>query len=156
MLTAEGVEMRNYAEPLLQRLLHLMIHPQLQRTLLENTAIALGRLGLVCPDLVAPHLPVFAKNWFSVLIPIRSNNEKYSAFSGLCEMIKLYPQGAVQEFPLLCHAIASYQAVPVVLNESFGNILMGYKNMFGEAQWKQVLNTMPSELKIPLQERYGI
>ncbi|CAO3665237.1 unnamed protein product [Rhizopus stolonifer] len=151
-----GVEMRNYTEPLLQRLLHLMIYPQLQRTLLENVAITLGRLGLVCPDLVAPHLPVFAKNWLSVLIPIRSNNEKSSAFSGLCEMIKLYPQGVVQEFPLLCHAIASYQAVPVALNESFGNILMGYKNMFGEAQWQQVLTTMPSELKIPLQERYGI
>ncbi|KAG0742794.1 hypothetical protein G6F57_010403 [Rhizopus arrhizus] len=151
-----GVEIRDYVEPLLQRLLHLIMNPQLQRTLLENVAITLGRLGLVCPDLVAPHLQVFAKPWLTALTPIRPNEEKSTAFSGLCEMIKANPQGAVQEFPLLCHAIANYQNAPAALHELFGNILMGYKNMFGEAQWQQVLTSMPPELKAPLQERYGI
>lgn len=72
------------------------MNPQLQRTLLENVAITLGRLGLVCPDLIAPHLQVFAKPWLTALTPIRPNEEKSTAFSGLCEMIKANPQGAVQ------------------------------------------------------------
>jgi transportin-1 len=33
---------------------------------------------------------------------------------------------------------------------------MGYKSMFGEAQWQQVQASMPSELIAPLHERYGI
>lgn len=81
---------------MLQRLLLLIMNPQLQRTLLENVAITVGRLGLVCPDLVAPHLQVFAKPWLNAVTPIRPNDEKLTAFSGLCEMIKINPQGAVQ------------------------------------------------------------
>ena len=74
----------------------MIVNPQLQRTLLENVAITTGRLGLVCPDLVAPHLQMFIKPWLNSLAPIRPNEEKSTAFSGLCEMIKVNPQGAVQ------------------------------------------------------------
>lgn len=74
----------------------MIVNPQLQRTLLENVAITTGRLGLVCPDLVAPHLQMFVKPWLNSLAPIRPNEEKSTAFSGLCEMIKVNPQGAVQ------------------------------------------------------------
>ncbi|KAI9283119.1 armadillo-type protein [Sporodiniella umbellata] len=151
-----GTEIRDYVDPLLQRLLPLIVNPQLQRTLLENVGITIGRLGLICPELVAPHLQLFAKPWLTALTPIRPNEEKSTAFSGLCEMIKVNPQGAAQEFPLLCHAIINYQNVPPALHESFGNILMGYKNMFGEAQWSQMLVSMPAELQTPLRERYGI
>ncbi|KAI8990158.1 armadillo-type protein [Pilobolus umbonatus] len=151
-----GNGIRDYVEPLLQRLFLLMVNPQNQRTLLENVAITIGRLGLVCPTMVAPHLEMFIQPWLHALTPIRDNDEKSSAFSGLCEMIKVNPQGAVKEFPAFCTAVANYQNVTPALHESFGNILMGYKNMFGEAQWAQGLASMPLEVKQPLQERYGI
>ncbi|CAO0801605.1 unnamed protein product [Mucor circinelloides] len=151
-----GAEIREYVEPLLQRLFPLMVNPQIQRTLLENVAITIGRIGLVCPTMVAPHLEMFIHPWLAALTPIRDNEEKSSAFSGLCEMIKVNPQGAVKEFPAFCTAVANYQNVTPALHEAFGNILMGYKSMFGEAQWQQGLTSMPQEVRAPLQERYGI
>ncbi|GAA5797479.1 armadillo-type protein [Helicostylum pulchrum] len=151
-----GAEIRDYVDPLLQRLFPLMVNPQIQRTLLENVAITIGRIGLVCPALVAPHLELFIQPWLNALTPIRDNEEKSSAFSGLCEMIKANPQGAVKEFPAFCTAVANYHTVSPALHEAFGNILLGYKNMFGEAQWQQGLTSMPQEVRAPLQERYGI
>ncbi|KAI7899319.1 armadillo-type protein [Cokeromyces recurvatus] len=151
-----GAEIRPYVDPLLQRLFPLMMNTQTQRTLLENVAITIGRLGLVCPNLVAPHLEGFIQPWLMALTPIRDNEEKYSAFSGLCEMIKVNPQAAVKEFYSFCSAVVNYQNVPQDLHESFANILNGYKNMFGETQWQQGLSSMPQEVRIPLQERYGI
>ncbi|CEP13027.1 hypothetical protein [Parasitella parasitica] len=150
-----GAEIREYVELLLQRLFPLMVNTQIQRTLLENVAITIGRLGLVCPDIVAPHLEMFIQPWLSALTPIRNNEEKSSAFCGLCEMIKVNPQGAANEFPAFCTAVANYQNVTPGLHEAFGNILMGYKNMFG-AQWQQYLTLMPPDVKALLQENYGI
>jgi transportin-1 len=117
-----GTEIRDYVPALLQRLFPLMVNPQIQRTLLENVAITIGRIGLVCPELVAPHLEMFIHAWLTALTPIRDNEEKSSAFSGLCEMIKANPQGAIKEFPAFCTAVASYQNVTPVLNEAFGNV----------------------------------
>ncbi|KAI8366824.1 armadillo-type protein [Radiomyces spectabilis] len=151
-----GAEIQPYVEPMLQRLFPLIVNPQIQRTLLENVAITIGRLGLTCPNIVAPHLEMFIQPWLAALTPIRDNDEKASAFSGLCEMIKANPQGAVKEFLGICIAIAHYQAVPQELHTSFGNILMGYKNMFGEQQWQQALASLPQEIRASLHERYGI
>jgi hypothetical protein len=72
------------------------VNPSIQRTLLENVAITIGRLGLICPTMVAPHLENFVHPWLVSLTPVRDNDEKASAFSGLCEIIKANPQGAVK------------------------------------------------------------
>ncbi|KAI8092910.1 armadillo-type protein [Halteromyces radiatus] len=151
-----GNEIQPYVEPLLQRLFPLMVNQSIQRTLLENVAITIGRLGLICPTMVAPHLENFVHPWLVSLSPVRDNEEKASAFSGLCEMIKTNPEGALKVFPLLCTAIANYHIVPQPLQEAFGNILSGYKNMFGEQQWQQGVASLPQETKTTLQERYHI
>ncbi|ORX49516.1 ARM repeat-containing protein [Hesseltinella vesiculosa] len=151
-----GSEIQPYVEHMLQRLFPLMVTPQLQRTLGENVAITIGRIGLVCPGMVAPHLENFVHPWLEHMSPVRDNEEKASAFSGLCEMIKANPEGAVKAFPHLCVAIADYHLVPPALNESFGNILMGYKNMFGEQQWQQGLASLQPPVRAALQERYHI
>lgn len=39
---------------------------------------------------------------------IRDNEEKDSAFRGICNMISLNPQGVVQDFIFFCDAIASW------------------------------------------------
>ncbi|KAI9258897.1 armadillo-type protein [Phascolomyces articulosus] len=151
-----GTEIQPYVEPMLQRLFQLIVNPQVQRTLLENVAITIGRLGLVFPREVGQHLQLFINPWLVTLAPIRPNEEKASAFSGLCDMIKANPEGAVKEFLLFCQAVAGYADAPASLHESFGNILSGYKNMFGEQQWQQALQSMPQEVRAPLNERYGI
>ncbi|KAI8061151.1 armadillo-type protein [Gongronella butleri] len=151
-----GQEIQPYVDALLQRLFPLMVMPEIQRTLGENVAITIGRLGLVCPASVAPHLENFVHRWLEFMSPVRDNEEKASAFSGLCEMIKANPDGAIKAFPYLCTAIASYRMVPEQLNTSFANILVGYKNMFGEQQWQQGLASLPEPTHAALQERYHI
>ncbi|KAI9313772.1 armadillo-type protein [Dichotomocladium elegans] len=150
-----GREIQPYVEQMLHRLFMLIVNPQIQRTLLENVAITVGRLGLIFPEIVSPHLETFIHPWLMALIPIRSNDEKASAFSGLCEMIKANPGGGINELPNFCNAVAAYQDTPPSLAESFGNILVGYKNMLGQ-QWEHAMKSVPPETRGPLHERYGI
>lgn len=45
------------------------------------------------PTLVAPHLPEFAQAWCQALYEIRDNEEKDSAFRGLCTLVQTNPAG---------------------------------------------------------------
>ena len=56
-------ELAVYAETLCGKLIPLLNHTEISRTLRENAAITLGRLGLVAPEKIAPHLPAFSENW---------------------------------------------------------------------------------------------
>ena len=40
------------------------VRPNTPKTLLENTAITIGRMGLVCPQIVAPSLLQFVRPWY--------------------------------------------------------------------------------------------
>ena len=85
------------------------------RTLLENAAITIGRLGLVCPTDVAAHLPTFTQGWCKALRNIRDNHEKESAFYGLCAMIEVNPQGVVNVSPPLPRKLKSGKCVTLLL-----------------------------------------
>ena len=89
------------------------------KTLLENTAITIGRLGLVCPVEVAPFLPQFLPMWCQTLRTIRDNEEKDSAFRGICAMISVNPQGVLQHFMFFCDAVASWNTPRDDLKETF-------------------------------------
>lgn len=91
---AWGPDMQPFIEPLLQRLLPLLSNQGVQKTIMENTMITIGRLGLSGPEILARHLHVFIKPWLqrSLLLP-RENEEKDTAFQGLCQVIKANPQG---------------------------------------------------------------
>ena len=52
-----------------------------------------GRIGLMHPSLVAPLLPEFAQAWGQALYEIRDNEEKDSAFRGLCTLVQNNPAG---------------------------------------------------------------
>ena len=71
-------------------------------------AITIGRLGYVCPQDVAPSLDQFIKPWCISLRNIRDNDEKDSAFRGVCSMIGVNPGGVVNDFIYFCDAVASW------------------------------------------------
>ncbi|KAF6216915.1 hypothetical protein GE061_001266, partial [Apolygus lucorum] len=83
----EGEEMRPYIPLVLNQLTVIINKSNTPKTLLENTAITIGRLGYVCPHDVAPMLQHFVRQWCSSLRNIRDNEEKDSAFRGMCHMI---------------------------------------------------------------------
>ena len=45
------------------------------------------------PSIVAPHLSEFAQAWCQALHDIRDNEEKDSAFRGLCQLVQVNPGG---------------------------------------------------------------
>lgn len=86
-------EFRQWVHPLISRLIPILLHPKAPRSLHENAAVSIGRIGLMHPDLVAPLLPDFAQAWCQALYEIRDNEEKDSAFRGLCTLVQANPAG---------------------------------------------------------------
>ncbi|CAF1168686.1 unnamed protein product [Adineta ricciae] len=126
------------------------------KTLLENTAITIGRLGLVCPTDVSSQLARFIRPWCVALRNIRDNDEKDSAFRGICNMIVLNPLGVTNDFIYVCDAIASWEKPPMELHAKFRDILHSFKQEFGAEQWKQLTDRFPLPLKQRLQIHYGV
>ncbi|KAG5526843.1 hypothetical protein RHGRI_032939 [Rhododendron griersonianum] len=81
---------------------------ELNKSLIENSAITLGRLAWVCPELVSPHMEHFMQSWCIALSMIRDDIEKEDAFRGLCAVVRANPSGALSSLAFLCKAIASW------------------------------------------------
>uniref|UniRef100_A0A8B9UGU9 Transportin 2 n=1 Tax=Anas zonorhyncha TaxID=75864 RepID=A0A8B9UGU9_9AVES len=131
-------EMQPYVQMVLNNLVEIINRPNTPKTLLENTAITIGRLGFVCPQEVAPMLQQFIRPWCTSLRNIRDNEEKDSAFRGICVMIGVNPGGVVQ------------------VGAPFPSILHGFKDQVGEENWHQFSEQFPPLLKDRLAAFYGV
>ncbi|KAJ6821666.1 putative transportin-1 [Iris pallida] len=115
----------------------------LNKSLIENSAITLGRLGWVCPDLVAPHIEHFMQSWCTALCTIRDDYEKEDAFRGLCAMVRANPSGPVSSLTYMCKAIASWHEIRSEdLHNEVCLVLNGYKQMLANGAWEQCLSTL--------------
>lgn len=117
-----GAGMKAYLSLVLGQLIENINRPGTPKTLLENTAITIGRLGLVCPEAVAPFLSRFICMWCNTLRNIRDNEEKDSAFRGVCAMITTNPGGVLQHFMFFCDAIASWTNPKPDLKQTFHEV----------------------------------
>lgn len=107
MVMRWGSGTQPYVPGLIDVFLPLLTHPQAPPSIHENTMIALGRLGLACPQFVAPYLRSFVKPWLEKSLSVREGDEKDSAFRGLCVVIKFNAQDA-QEVSAYCFYINSH------------------------------------------------
>lgn len=140
---------------LLAKLMAVLVHPKCVKSLSENAAVTIGRLGLVATPLVAPHLPVFIEPWCQALWDIKDNDEKESAFLGLCRMIHANPNGATGGFAYLCNAIVRWTKPSERLHEEFRKILYGFREMSGD-KWDAHKAQFPPVIRERLEERYGL
>ncbi|CAH1394472.1 unnamed protein product [Nezara viridula] len=152
----EGEEMRPYIPLVLNQLMVIINKTNAPKTLLENTAITIGRLGYVCPHEVAPMLQQFVRQWCTSLRNIRDNEEKDSAFRGMCQMIAVNPGGIVQDFIFFCDAVASWAAPKEDLKEMFSKILHGFKNQVGDENWKRFVDQFPAQLQERMSAMYNV
>lgn len=150
-----GPEIKPLVPVLLSKMVPL-VKRNLNRGLLENIAIAVGRLGFVCPEEVAPHMEDFLQPWCLILRALRDDTEKASAFHGLCSMIKHNPQGVTRHFVYVCDAIASWGQPESTLASNFHQILHTFKNSVDAKSWVDYFNTFPQELRTILQTKYGL
>lgn len=82
-----------FVQGLVQRLVPILLNSKSPKSITENAAVTIGRLGMVCPAMVAPDLATFAQAWCTALWEIKDNDEKDSAFRGFCMMISANPAG---------------------------------------------------------------
>ncbi|KAH8942177.1 hypothetical protein BDL97_14G084900 [Sphagnum fallax] len=128
----------------------------LNKSLLENSAITLGRLGWVCPEVVAPHMDHFMQPWCYALRMIRDDVEKEDAFRGLCAMVRLNPGGAVSAFVPMCEAIRSWHEIrSAELRTDIAQVLHGYKQLLA-GSWEQYLAALDIQLREELVNKYGL
>lgn len=121
---------------------------ELNKSLIENSAITLGRLAWVCPELVSPHMEHFMQSWCSALSMIRDDIEKEDAFRGLCAMVKANPSGAVGSLVFMCKAIASWHEIRSAdLHTDICQVLHGYKQMLRDGAWDQCMAALEPPVK---------
>jgi transportin-1 len=109
---------------------------------------------------------------------IRDNDEKDSAFRGMCQMIGYNPAGVVPDFIFFCDAAASWsnpktdlhemlKQVCVIFDFTFfttvdnlliflRQILHGFKSQVGDENWKHFVEQFPPQLAERLTLMYEI
>lgn len=148
-------ELTQWVDELIQRLVPVLLSTKSVKSLSENAAVTIGRVGLVQPQLVAPHLEVFFESWCQALWDIKDNDEKDSAFRGLCEMIQVNPNGAAKGFVYFCNAVVRWSTPSAELNDMFRKILTGFRDMSGP-QWEVQKSHFPPVIVQRLADRYGL
>ncbi|KAF9012676.1 transportin-PC [Cyathus striatus] len=141
--------------PLNLRLIPILLHPKAPRSLHENAAVSIGRIGLMHPGLVAPHLPEFAQAWCQALYEIRDNEEKDSAFRGLCTLVQTNPAGIAKSLLWFCNSIVRWTHPSPELNSMFQTLLSGFK-AHDEAGWALQVASFPPAIAERLKARYGV
>ena len=117
-------EMKQYLSIILLTLIENINREHTPKRLLENIAITIGRLGYSCPSrpITIGRLGYscqFIRIWCISLPNIRDNEEKDSAFRGICAMIGINTQGVVQDFVFCCDAVASWSSPKDDLKQMF-------------------------------------
>ncbi|CAN1276351.1 TRN1 [Linum perenne] len=121
---------------------------ELNKSLVENTSITLGRLAWVCPELVSPHMEHFMQPWCIALSMIRDDVEKEDAFRGLCAMIRANPSGGLSSLVFMCKAIASWHEIRSEdLHNEVCQVLHGYKQLLRDGAWDQYMSALEPPVK---------
>ncbi|KZT69634.1 ARM repeat-containing protein [Daedalea quercina L-15889] len=148
-------EFRQWVQPLISRLVPILLHPKAPRSLHENAAVSIGRIGLMHPTIVAPVLPEFAQMWCQALYEIRDNEEKDSAFRGLCTLVQHNPAGIAKSLLWFCNAIVRWNHPSAELNSMFQQLLTGFKQHDPQG-WVAQVATFPPAIQERLAQRYGV
>ncbi|KIJ66034.1 hypothetical protein HYDPIDRAFT_87751 [Hydnomerulius pinastri MD-312] len=151
----EDPEFQQWVNPLIARLIPILLHPKAPRSLHENAAVSIGRIGLMHPALVAPHLPEFAQAWCQALYEIRDNEEKDSAFRGLCTLVQTNPAGIAKSLLWFCNAIVRWNSPSPELNAMFQQLLTGFRNHDVDG-WRAQVSVFPPVIQERLAARYGV
>ncbi|KAJ2020876.1 hypothetical protein IW146_003042 [Coemansia sp. RSA 922] len=153
-LQAGQEPMKNYVNPLLERLIPMLNNPNTPLTLAENAAITIGRMGVVCPAMVAPNLEVFAERWCMVLSSVKDNDEKSSAFQGMMTMIGTNPQGISKAFLYFCQAALNWQTPDSYLMNMFVQTFAGLKQLAGD-EWEASMGMLDPQVRQLIKDRFN-
>ncbi|KAG8422366.1 hypothetical protein J3459_010447 [Metarhizium acridum] len=104
-----GKGMAHWVPGLLKHLVEIMCNARVPKSLAENAAIALGRLGIENSELLGPALPTFAEDFLSLMKKIEPTDEKASAFKGFSMIVGQNPQAMEKVLLDYFVAVAQYE-----------------------------------------------
>ncbi|GAM23333.1 hypothetical protein SAMD00019534_065080 [Acytostelium subglobosum LB1] len=148
-------EIKPHVKDILAKLIPIMQNVKLNRNILENTAITLGRMGLVSADVCAPRIEEFIQCWCMAIRAKIDDQEKDSAFRGMWVIISNNPSGALKHLIYICDAIASWNKLETDLNDAYRRLLHVFKESIGQ-HWPQYYAQFPLQLRKILNERYQL
>lgn len=144
-------ELQPLAVKIVEQLWPILAAPAgtMPRSILENSAITLGRVAWVAADALAPHLEIFVWHWCNVLRSIRDDIEKEHAFLGLCRLLRLNPKGALNAFDKVCEAVASWRTLQCEgLANEFTEIMQLYKTTLSAmGQWEPLMQRLDAPVR---------
>jgi len=104
-----GKGMELYVPQLLERYLAILGNPEVPKSVLENAAIALGRLGLENSEVMAPHLSTFSEPFLKCIHSVDYTLEKATAFKGFSLTILRNPQAMEKDLGRYFTAVSRYK-----------------------------------------------
>jgi transportin-1 len=104
-----GKGMEPFVGQLLERYLQILGNPEVPKSVLENAAIALGRLGLENAGVMSPHLATFSEPFLKSISTVDYTTEKATAVKGFCLVLLGNPQAMEKDLVRLFTAIARYK-----------------------------------------------
>ncbi|THH08002.1 hypothetical protein EW145_g3006, partial [Phellinidium pouzarii] len=129
-------EFAQWVQPLITRLIPILLHPKAPRSLHENAAVSIGRIGLMHASIVAPHLKDFAQAW----VPTPEDEAAKRAFDALIAQGELlrdfvaahkelesYKSGAALPLTgsaLTLPAVAAVARYPSLVSDALANALV--------------------------------
>ena len=104
-----GQALASWVPELLQRFVEIITNPRVPKSLCENAAIALGRLGLANAEQLSPMLETFAEDFLSTMEEVDTTEEKATAFKGFSMVVGQNPQAMEKSLLQYFRAIARYE-----------------------------------------------
>ncbi|KAI0643769.1 ARM repeat-containing protein [Trametes meyenii] len=151
----DDTEFQQWVHPPVSRLIPFLLHPKAPQSLYENAALSIGRIGLVHPSLVVLLLSESSQAWCQVLYKIRDNEEKDSAFRGLCTLVQANPVGITKSLLWFCNAIVRWSQPSAELNSMFQTLLNGFKQ-HDAVGWAAQVAAFPPVIQERLATRYSV
>lgn len=151
-----------FIEPLYQGLIAMIKNEEVPDPASENAATALGRLGLACPNHLAPFLHEYAELFLQSMSKISTSHEKASAFLGLNNVIERNPQAMESSLALYFAAIAQFPQKGKHGTEfsevraGFARVMQGYVGLIGNEGFNTFLSGLSPPVRTKLRDGYGV
>lgn len=159
MRQREGME--PYVEKLLQKIATILFDEKVPESLNENAAIALGRLGVGCAQLLAPHLAQIAPPFLRTIRNVMWTDEKGHALTGFMQIILANPpameQSLLEFFNEMAKADRNLVNGPEehqkLFRTRFQEVIQQYKTMIPD--FDGFLRNLPPAEQTKFRELYG-
>ena len=123
----------------------------------ENTAVTLGRLGLVAPQVLSASLGEFVSEWAATAVRTRDPTERRCTYEGMCQVIALNPAAAVAMPGCgnVLVAFAVYEDASPQCVAAMRAILLQLRSLVGAPAWAGLVGRGSVQLREKVAERFG-